>query len=519
MKFMDWMRAWLRTRPYGRIWRCLPAMAVVAACAGFALVLVCWSPVRIAIRYTTLVDRALAMHDFNTARVASQRRLALGFSSRAETLFKMAQALDGLNQHQEALAVMTRLAPGDHAGYAPAHLVLAQTLLRRRSLTAPELRAVELHLAYVDQLEPRSAIALAMSKYLYAQFQNWEAGTSNNLSLDPNALATHEVAGWIFFRMKDWPAAKPHLLAEAAYNPSVNFMLADLAQATGDQAGARHWNMQAEQAYRDNVGKARGDSPADRLAWVQAQVRLGQYEAARQILANGEKVAGTNLYAPAMAGLYAAWAQYLAQTEPGNLAARLQCLQQGLASDSLNSELLLQLLALSKQAGPEAKAAQDDLNKLLADGPGAPLRLSMIGMAAWQRGDQDAAQNYMMRAYSMAPNLPDVANNMAMMLALGDQPDPSRALSIVQTLLDKYPEQPHYRDSRGQIYVLLGRYEDGVRDLEFALPRLANPQGTERTLGRAYRLMAARNGNQKYLDRAIHFEKLAEQGAQPGTSP
>jgi tetratricopeptide (TPR) repeat protein len=358
-----------------------------------------------------------------------------------------------------------------------------------------------------------------MSKYLYAQFQGWEAGTTNNLSLDPNALATHEVAGWIFFRMKDWRAAKPHLLAEAAYNPSVNFMLADLAQATGDQAGVRHWNEQAEQAYRENVGKARGDAPADRLAWVQAEVRLGQYEAALQILANGEKVAGTNLYAPAIAGLYASWAQHFAQTEPGNLAARLQCIQQGLASDSMNSELLLELSVLGKQAGPEAQTAQDTLNKLLSEGPGAPLRLSVIGMAAWQRGDQDAAESYMKRAYTLAPNLPDVANNMAMMLALGNQPDLDRALKIVQTLLDKYPEQPHYRDSRGQIYVLLGRYEDGVRDLQFALPRLANPEGTQRTLGRAYRLLAARNGNQKYLDMAVHFEKLAEQGAQPGMSP
>jgi len=98
---------------------------------------------------------------------------------------------------------------------------------------------------------------------------------------------------------------------------------------------------------------------------------------------------------------------------------------------------------------------------------------------------------------------------MALMLALNDQPDLDEALRLVQSLLDIYPEQPHYRDTRGQIYVLMGRYEDGIRDLEFALPRLNNPQSTEKNLGRAYRMLAGLNGNQKLMDIAVHYEKLA----------
>jgi len=515
MNFKDWLTAWLKSRPFGRLWLCLPALAAAAACAAFGLVLLCWSPVRTAGRYSALVDRALAVHDFNTARVASQRRLALGYSARPEVLFKMAQALDGQGEHQEALAIMTELAPGDRPGYAPAHLVLAETLLRRDQLTAPLIRAVELHLAYTTELEPRSAGARAMMKYLYAQFQNWSAGKTNRLSLDPNALITHEVAGWIYFRMDDWPAAKPHLLAEAASNPTVNFMLADLARATGDSPGVQHWNQQAELAYRAKVTQAPHDFPADRLAWVQAAVRLGQFDTARQILEQGQKLSGTNLYAEALGGVYSAWAQTLTETQPANLAGRLQCLQRGLDADSISSSLIQQLAALSRVAAPEGKAAQTLLEQLLSAGPGAALRLSILGMTAWQQGDQETAQKYLNQAYNLAPNLPDVANNMALMLAVSDQPDLERALTVVQSLLDKYPEQPHYRDTRGQIYVLMGRYEDGIRDLEFALPRLDNPQSTQKTLGRAYRLLAARNGNQKLMDIAVHYEKLAEQAAQP----
>ena len=138
--------------------------------------------------------------------------------------------------------------------------------------------------------------------------------------------------------------------------------------------------------------------------------------------------------------------------------------------------------------------------------------------AKWQQGDQETAQKYMKRAYELSPNLPDVANNMALMMALSDQPNLDGALNIVQPLLKKYPEQPHYRETRGEILVLQGNFEEGIRDLEFALPRLNDPEGTERTLGRAYRLLAARNGNQKLLDRAVHYEKLAEQGTVPAPS-
>jgi len=519
MKFLDWMRAWVRTRPCRRLWFSLPALAAGAACAAFGLVLLCWSPLRTSSRYSAVVDHALAVHDYNTARVASQRRLDLGLSYRPETLFKLAESLDGLGDKPEAFAVINTLAPADHPGYAPAHLLLATTLLRREKLTAPVLRLVELHLAYVNQLEPHSLGAASMLKYLHGQFLAWQAGTTNRLSLDPNALATHEVAGWVFYQSHDWSAAKPHLLAEVNANPTVNFMLADLAAVTGDPAGALHWSQQAESVYRAKVEKAHADVPADRMCWVQAEVRLAHYDAARQVLEAGEKLSGTNTYAPAFASFYAAWALQLTQSEPGNLAARLQCLQQGLARDSFNASLIQQISALGHLAGPEAKTAQATLDQLLSDGPAAAMRLSILGMSAWQHGDQDLAQIYMRQAYKLSPNLPDVINNMALMLATSDQPKLEEALQLVQSLLDKYPEQPHYRDTRGQIYVLMGRYEEGVQDLEFALSRLNNPQSTEKNLGQAYRLLAARNGNQKLLNIAVHYEKLAAENAEltPGS--
>jgi len=517
---MNWnqrLGEWFRTRPYGRLWRSLPALAAGLAGTGFGLALVCWSPVTTANHYGKVVDRSLAAHDFSTVLVASQRRLALGVTPRPEILFKMAQALSGLGQTQEAYAVMNTLARADSSGYAPAHLVIVQSLLGHPPLTAEVLKSAELHLAHAEELEPHSQVVQAIKKYLHNQFKAWEAGKTNNLNLDPKSLAAHELAGWIYYQMQDWPAAKPHLLAEAGLNPAVNFMLADLARAEGDSAGERHWNEQAKQVYRGKVLQATEDNPTDRLAWVQAEVRLGNYDAGRQILEDGQKFHGARQYPLALAELYAAWAQQFTTVEPDNLAARWQCLEKGLVYNSMNTLLLLQLAGLSRCEGPEAKAAGKALATLLSEGEEAPMRLSILGMAAWQKGDLATAEKYFTRAYGMAPTQPTVANNMALALSQGEHVNLKRAMAIVQALVDKSPEQPHYRETRGQILLLQNKLEAAAEDLEFALPRLDYPPATARALGRIYRLMAARDSNQKLMAKAARYDKIAEAAAT--TSP
>lgn len=124
-------------------------------------------------------------------------------------------------------------------------------------------------------------------------------------------------------------------------------------------------------------------------------------------------------------------------------------------------------------------------------------------MAAWQKGNLAAAQDYLAHAYELAPTMPVVANNMALILALGGRPDPVKALNIAQSLVEKYPDQPDFRDTRGQILVQLGRYEEAVKDLEYAAPKLKNPAATHLALAEAY-------GGLNRWDEAQHQKQLAQ---------
>src|SRR5262249_17918096 len=110
---------------------------------------------------------------------------------------------------------------------------------------------------------------------------------------------------------------------------------------------------------------------------------------------------------------------------------------------------------------------------------------------AWQRGNADLAQKHFALSYNTAPHMPDVANNMAMILAIGKKPDLPRALAIIQSVVEKFPENPTFRDTRGQVLVKLGRCQEGVIDLEYALPKLISKARTHAALAQAYSSLGA----------------------------
>ena len=473
MTFFWSMRAWFETRPYWQLWWSIPALLTAAAWAGFGFVLASWSPAETRTRYSSVATTALAARDFQTARVACQRLLLSGAEPRGQNLFQLAQAKIGLGQVQEASALLNLAAPIEKPGYAPAHLLVARSLLARTNLTAQARQQAELHLKH-------------------------------SLKLEPNSVEAKELLGWLYFQMRDWDSAKEYLQAVVSARPNTALMLAAVAKAMGDDSDMRRWTERAVKYYRDKVEKAKADSPPDRLAWVQAVAMQGDYAEAIQIVDAGRKRSGRQVYASALADLYASWAEQIARDEPRNVVSRLKLVQQGLEYEPQNIRLLELLLALSHQEGPEGKSAQETLTRMLAEGGSSAMLHFILAGDAWQRGEKEQARKYFTLAFELAPNLPVVANNMALLLALGDQPDLPRALGIAQSLVEKFPDQPHFRDTRGQILIKLGRWEEAVKDLEFALPRLGDKGATHAALAQAYWNLGLR-------ELAAEHERLAKE--------
>jgi tetratricopeptide (TPR) repeat protein len=123
----------------------------------FAILVMAQSGARTLDRYKQGAVAASASHDFKTARVCYERLLQTD-GDNPVLLFGLATSLEGLGQGQEALQIIQRLAPPDAAGYAPAHLLLAERLLSN-SPTPDAIALAEKHLHRALEADPDNAEA------------------------------------------------------------------------------------------------------------------------------------------------------------------------------------------------------------------------------------------------------------------------------------------------------------------------------------------------------------------------
>ena len=471
------LNRWLGSRDYHLLLLGTPALAGCLAGLGFGFCLAFWRPAQITADYTNLAQRALARRDYETVRVASQRLFELATAPRPQDAFNLALAFGGLGREKDAVALLGRIASPDKPGYPPAHLFLARSLLARTNMTPQELGVAEKHLKQVIVLEPESAEA-------------------------------NELLGRIYVRLGQWDLAQKHLSAIAAAGPEAVLLLAAVARAQGDNAEARIWAQRAAKYYREKVETAKLDNPANRLAWADAMAMQEDYAAAYGIVEKGWINYTNTIYLAPLGQVCALWADLLAKTKPGDLAARFTLIQRGLECVPQNEMLLRHLISLTHQPGPEAERARATLIQMLSAGKAVGVLHFVLGLDAWQHSHSDEARQHFTLAYESTPQLPAVANNMAMILSLGDRPDLTRALAIIESVLAKFPNNPNFRETRGEILVRSGRWREAVADLEFALPRLASPSTAHKALAEAYRGLGLR-------ELADEHERLARPPAEP----
>jgi tetratricopeptide (TPR) repeat protein len=456
MNILLLIELWFETRPYRLLWWSVPAILLGFAWVSLGFVLAFTNPAGTRTYYSSVADRALANRNYQTARVAANRLLLSGPASREENLFRLAVAQFGLGQEREGSALLNLVAPLEKPGYAPAHLFAARQLLTQTNVTAQMLRQAEIQLNHA-------------------------------LKLEPDSIEAHQMLGRLYFQRRNWDLAKPHLLAVVSARPDTALLLAVLARAQDNDADMRRWAATAAGYYQGKVEKAGEENPPDRMAWATALAIQERYAEAADILKTGMKNSSDKTYASGLGNIYADWAAHVAKTDPHNVVSRLQLIQQGLDFDPQNLGLLEQLLPMTRLPEPEAKSAQTLLTQMLAQGGSSAMLHFVVGNDAYQRGDVEQAGEHFKLAFELAPSLPVVANRMALMLALGKQPDLPRALAISQTLVEKYPNEPEVRNTRGIILAHLGRSEEAVKDLEFALPNLRDKSATHTALALAYR--------------------------------
>lgn len=209
-------------------------------------------------------------------------------------------------------------------------------------------------------------------------------------------------------------------------------------------------------------------------------------------------------YAQTLAAVSLQWLTILDQTPNSSPSQRFTLLDLATRADPGNAALLGRLLAVVRPRPAEADSNRDFLKALLADNR-APV-LSRLGLAldGLRRGDATTDPGRLLQeALAQAPQTAQAMNNVAFLLALRAPEDAPRALALIDAVLARWPDQPNYRDTRGQILMRLGRWQEACLDLEAALPRMTNKKSTHQALAEAYQHLGQ-------TEKAAQHRRLAE---------
>ncbi len=453
--FWGQVRWWWQGREWRRAQFWVPAVLAAACIVGIAGMCLNTTPQELESRYLSEAKSAFQAKDYARA-LTCYERIVPNASDRPDTLYRLALTAEAMGDHARTATIMRELAPDDRKGYPPAHYWRARQYLNL-SPSPRVISAAELHLlrALDGELEQRAT--------------------------------AHGILGQIYLNNGRLDEAEFHLTKAVASNPDFRMNLAWLFQARGNTAKARQ---EAEVAARKFRDLARAD-PANitaRLAWANAVTFLEDFPAALDILKDG--IAATNdptIYHFFIATVYRAWYDVRKKEAGVPISELITLIDKGLSHDLTNKDLLNRLIEQLRYGGPGADQGRKVLLELLAKGGTAmgPVHFA-LAIDARVRGNGADEKFHLERAYQLDPKSSLLANNLALVLSQPPNSDFPRALTLVDVAIEREPNNPTYRDTRGMIYKAMGRWKDALTDLEIVLAKAPGTTGLHSALAEVY---------------------------------
>jgi tetratricopeptide (TPR) repeat protein len=468
----DWLievRPWYYRHGLHCWLRALPALAAGLAGLGLAVTSLIFTPERIEARYAKTADQALAEQNYPQAQVASQRLMQLNDKNPAHIL-RLARSLAGAGQVEGAVALAATVAPMESVGNIPAQLLIAGILLNSPTATPAALRMAEQRLRMVLAVEPDCAEAQAL-------------------------------VGLCCFRTGQWGKAREVLEKVYPQRHEAALLLSITASMLGRPADVQYW---AEAASRHFQSECR-DHPylwLPRLKWAEAEVLLGHPTNALEILEAGLKQLDHRSLRQRAARLIAERVARSLQEAPTDTSACLEWTWRGLGHDEQNEFLLRQLIRLLQAADPDASLAWNHLRELGRKTENLVLIHFCRGMDAWEKGDLAAAHTHLLEAYELDPENLVIANNLAWLWACLDPPDYEHGLQLINRVLERNPNAPVPRDTKGQLLMKLGRWQEAAAELEQVLPQFQNHALFQANLAAVYQKLGKTELSKKHAQLA-----------------
>ncbi len=261
-------------------------------------------------------------------------------------------------------------------------------------------------------------------------------------------------------------------------NPEFAYTAATICKQQGDLRGVTTYATQASVFYNTKLQQSPSDR-ANRINLAKCLILLNREVEASELLVSGYDLSRQQdqELRTAAAEALTVYERRLAEqlTSPETLMKRLQVLQSALQIAPDNSRVIDAVIGVLFECRKDRNQEVLTLKTAIVKGIDPQSAHFIRGTVALLDNNMAEARIHLELAAKSNKQLPGVLNNLAVALSNLGKAEWEHALALSNAALESMPDHPYFRDTRGQILVKLGRFQDAISDLEVALkaPELA----------------------------------------------
>ncbi|MDB6005542.1 MAG: hypothetical protein JWR15_2529 [Prosthecobacter sp.] len=392
---------------------------------------------------------------FVEARIAAMRLLQDGVQNSKAILIE-AKALRGMGREIDALRLLSRIAPIDRPGHAPAHVIQATIFLAQKT---SDVQAAQQHI-------------------------------NNALLSDPSSQDALELAARFAAAQRNWKTALQYVdKMEVSRRPDLLLLKATALQYSGLEEDAVKFAAKAESALRsmqESVTVTGNEVRFSIAASLSLQRKFA--EAVQSVLST---IQGTpsKEERQVVGGIYLSWSMYVKSQPHADRMEALKLLEQGIQICPESQDLIMAFLRHCEENTGTDADRQHYVERILGNGGISTSFLHYyMGVQDWKQGKRESAKSHFELASSLNPGFKAIGNNLAMAIASisTERADLEKALAIINELVQQEPENPFFLDTRGHVYAKMGQFKEAVRDFERSLPNARDKNSSHVKLADLY---------------------------------
>lgn len=451
-------RSWLLSRDYRLLIGGVPAILLALPLTLCLARIPFHSDTAKARHYRQAATDAWEQGEFDAARLYYRKIQQIGVS--VETaLFQTALSADEEGDVDAAFQQMKEVV--DQYDFVPAKLWMVQTLLfgKLKHPPADADRICEEHLASI-------------------------------LALDPNNPTARMLNATRYQRQGDLLAALNEIKPIAREYPPANLLISQIQQQRRDFGEAIAALGSSLEYFQSRYDSGVVLDSSEYQTWIRALSMANEHRRMQEVAEQALLVYPENRSLRRYIIEIFSFAGDRLVNEYGKTSQRAELLKRAWELDPSNEATLERLATLinDRQVGPEIReffAKQSDT--VPANVHGA------LAVAACARGDYVAARPHFAKVVEALPESAEAANNLAWVLIHGDPIEAEQALEMAERAVALNPAASAFRETRGQIHLKLGNWEQAIADLEHALNGLPSEAVTiHRSLAEAYEATGAK---------------------------